>query len=574
MTNIATRKLRDAQDIVLRLLGFAVEGRAQLVAGMLHRGPHETTSYWLQLIVSIGIASLGLVVGSAAVIIGAMLVAPLMGPIIALAMGLASGSPFLVLRASSRIAASVGVVIGGSAIITTLLPFHELNAEILARTSPTVLDLVTAGFCALAGVYASLRPGSDTATTAAGTSIGISLVPPLCASGYGLGTTVWSVAGGAALLFITNLAAIVFVGTIAFVITGFNRVDTRNLEYEELRGDQRGSLTVALGRRLSGLFDSKAGPLLRFLMPFVLLATVYVPLRRALDEVAWQVRVRAAIREALAREEQGIVQSRVRVERQEVELLLVLLGSNEDAEAARARIDAEIAEVAGVEPRIQVLAIPDATAFSGLESTFSGLESKLYELRQAPAPAPAPAPVIVAPPPPPTPAEQLDGGLSEVRAAVGRLWPATAVGAPLAIEVRPEESRLRLAVVHLGPSLGPAGKESLERSLAAALERELHVVDVAVPTDAITRAEGDLWLVSRVSTAVRATIDVAEVSVCVVRPRPPSKPTRVDAREPELTAALDELLAAHPRVTTELGEAWAVRFVLGPCPAPGMPKAG
>jgi uncharacterized hydrophobic protein (TIGR00271 family) len=371
MTSVAVRKLQDAQDIVLRLLGFAVDGRAALVAGMLHGDANETTSYWLQLVVSIGIATLGLVVGSAAVIIGAMLVAPLMSPIIALAMGLASGSPFLVLRAASRIAASVGVVIGGSALITIVLPFHELNAELLARTSPTVLDLVTAGFCALAGVYASLRPGSDTATTAAGTSIGISLVPPLCASGYGLGTAAWPVAGGAALLFITNLVAIVFVGTVSFVITGFNRVDPRTLEFEELREAHGSSVTVVLGRRLSRLFDSKAGPLLRFLMPFVLLAIVYVPLRRALDEVAWQVRARAAVRGALAKEEQDIVQSRVHVERQEIELLVVLLGSTEDAEAASARLDAEIGEVAGVRPRIQVFAIPDATAFSGPSAWWS-----------------------------------------------------------------------------------------------------------------------------------------------------------------------------------------------------------
>src|SRR5688572_6921856 len=244
---------------------------------MLQRNANEATSYWLQLVVSIGIATLGLVVGSAAVIIGAMLVAPLMGPIIALAMGLAAGSPFLVLRAAARIALSVFVAIGGAALITLLLPFHELNSEIAARTAPTVLDLVTAGFCALAGVYASLRPGSDTATTAAGTSIGISLVPPLCASGFGLGTSTWTVAGGAALLFLTNLVAIIFVGTLSFLAAGFNRVDAMPLEREELAKNQRTVIAAAIARRLAGLFESKAGPALRFVMPFLLLAAIFVP---------------------------------------------------------------------------------------------------------------------------------------------------------------------------------------------------------------------------------------------------------------------------------------------------------
>jgi len=201
------QSLLGMQDRLVRLLGNSVEGRQQLVIGMLHRNASEATSYWLQLIVSIGIATLGLVVGSSAVVIGAMLIAPLMGPIVGLAMGLATGSPFLVLRSAGRVGLSVIVAIGGAAVITMMVPFHELNAEISARTSPTVLDLITAGFCALAGVYASVRPGSDTAATAAGTSIGISLVPPLCASGYGFGTAAWPVAGGAALLFLTNTTA-------------------------------------------------------------------------------------------------------------------------------------------------------------------------------------------------------------------------------------------------------------------------------------------------------------------------------------------------------------------------------
>ena len=74
-----------AQDHLLKLLGNRVESRSQVVLGMLRRDANESMSYWLQLVVSVGIATLGLVVGSAAVVIGAMLVAPLMGPIVALA---------------------------------------------------------------------------------------------------------------------------------------------------------------------------------------------------------------------------------------------------------------------------------------------------------------------------------------------------------------------------------------------------------------------------------------------------------------------------------------------------------
>ncbi len=360
--------IANVQDRLAGLLGTTVEARPRLVLAMLQRSPAEATSYWLQLVVAVGIATLGLVVGSAAVVIGAMLVAPLMGPILGLALGLSTGSPFLVLRSGARILLSVFVAVAGAATITFLLPFHELNAEIAARTAPTVLDLITAAFCALAGVYASLRPGSETATTAAGTSIGISLVPPLCVSGYGFGTAMWPVAAGAALLFLTNLVAIVVVGTVIFVAAGFNRVEVTTLEREELDKNGGARVSRAVARRLSGLFESKFGPALRFLMPLALLAAVYVPLRQALDEVAWEVRVRAAVRGALAQESGRIVQSRLHVERRDIELAVVIVGSAAEAKRVEGKLVDEIRRTSGVPPRVRVLAVPDATAFAGLES--------------------------------------------------------------------------------------------------------------------------------------------------------------------------------------------------------------
>ena len=553
---LGLRRGRRLQDGLLQLLGSSVESRSVLVSRMLESGAHESTSYWLQLLVSIGIATLGLVLGSVAVIIGGMLVAPLMSPIIALAMGLATGSPFLVLRSATRIAMSVVVAIGGAAAITTLLPFHEVNPEIVARTSPTLLDLLTAGFCALAGVYAALRPGSDTASTAAGTSIGISLVPPLCTSGFGFGTGMLSVAGGAALLFLTNLVAIIFVGMVSFVAAGFNRVDAPALEQEELAKHERPLMTAVIAGRVAGLFGAqgKAGPFLRLLMPLALLAAVYVPLERALDEVAWQVRVRAVVRESLKEEPHEIVQSHVRVERHEVELLVVLVGTTAQAQAARGRLDARIREASGVAPHIEILAIPDATAYASLEST----------LRTSREPQPLPPP-----PPPPSPAEQLDAASKDLRSVVARSWPAASAGEPLEIEVGAAGSGpLRLRVVHLGAALGADGLESLSRSLAAQLEREVEIVDVAIPSEPITRAAGDLVLTSRLAAGLRDSAAIPALSVCVTQPGPPRRRRRVDPRDAELGAALRDLLSGHPRVTTQTGDGWSVRFVRGSCVPP------
>ncbi|MFM2420088.1 MAG: hypothetical protein RL385_4811, partial [Pseudomonadota bacterium] len=507
-------------------------------------------------------ATLGLVVGSAAVVIGAMLVAPLMGPIVGLAMGLAAGSPFLVLRSAGRIGLSVAVAVGGAALITLLLPFHELNAEISARTSPTVLDLITAGFCALAGVYASVRPGSDTTTTAAGTSIGISLVPPLCACGYGFGTQAWPVAGGAALLFLTNLVAIVVVGTVSFVAAGFNRVDVLALEREELNQDvKEAPIARSLARRLSRVFESRWGPVMRFLMPFVLLAAVYVPLRRALDEVAWQVRVRAAVRESLAHEPLRVVQSRVRVERHEIDVVVVVLGKAADAERSRARMDAEIRQASGVTPRLEILAVPDANAIAGLEST-------LLTPHHVETPT-----IAVAPPP--SPDEQLDAARARVRATLLELWPAGTAGEPLVVDLGTSGTGpLRIRVVHLGATVAAETLETLQRATARELGREVAIIDVAVPAAAVTRDGGDLPFVARVSSAVRATAGVAAVSVCVVRPAEPDHGRRTPVAEVELARTLDEILSQHPRVTTTRGGTWSVTFSAGPCSSPPVPDAG
>lgn len=553
----AERTLHRSQDRLLRLLGSAREDRERIVRGMLHRDANESVSYWLQLIVSIGIATLGLVVGSTAVIIGAMLVAPLMGPIVGLAMGLSTGSPFLVLRSAGRVLLSVVVAVGGAAAITLMLPFHEFNAELAARTTPTVLDLVTAGFCALAGVYASLRPGSDTASTAAGTSIGISLVPPLCASGYGLGTLAWPVAGGAALLFLTNLVAIVAVGCMAFVASGFNRVDLLTLERDELAKGQDAPVARRLARRLASLFQSRLGPALRFSMPLLLLATVYVPLRRALDEVVWEVSARRAVRDALAGETLRIVQSRSQVARHTVDVVVVLLGTASDADATRTRLASKIERVAHIKPSIEVLAVPDATAFAGLEST-------LLTARPAPIAVPTPAPLL----------EQLEISSEHTKAALLELWPADSLGEVLAVALQStRDEPLRINVVHHGTELQPAAQETLEKALRDKLAGEVSLTDVALPAQSITRDSSDLKFIGQVATVARVARLAPMTTFCLIRPDAIDG-KKLPRRDAELARELDALLHDQPRLVTLPGNDFAVHVVRGACqPSPPRPAA-
>ncbi|RYZ07594.1 MAG: DUF389 domain-containing protein [Myxococcales bacterium] len=545
--SLARRTWHGLQDRLLQMLGKGEDRRNAVVRQMLHRDANESLSYWLQLGVSVGIATLGLVVGSAAVVIGAMLIAPLMGPIVALAMGLATGSPFLVLRSAGRILLSIAVAISGAAFITVLLPFHELNSELTARSTPTALDLLTAGFCALAGVYASLRSGSDTAATAAGTSIGISLVPPLCASGYGLGTSTESLARGAGLLFLTNLVAIVAVGSACFLAAGFNRADVLGLERDELARGEDAPIARVLARRLSSLFESRLGPLLRFIMPFALLALVYLPLRRALNEVAWEVTVRRAVREALDAEQKPIVESKAQVKRHAVELVVVLLGTTADAEASRARLEERVARAAGVKPHLEVIAVPDSRAFAGLESTLLTPNAL--------------ASAAAAPPPPM--GQRARQTVQEVSAEVRKVWPSATMGALGSVAVESQATGIRLTVRHWGDSLPPTGKELLEKSLAAALESRVIILDEPLPLAKLNRARGDEAFLSAAGELARAARGFPEAVLCVERPA--ASPKRRRASEQALSAAFDQVVASAVRKQERAAEDFSLSVASDVC---------
>ncbi|MCK6546362.1 DUF389 domain-containing protein [Myxococcota bacterium] len=539
--------LRRLQDRIITLLGSSPDARGPLVAGMLRRDVSEATSYWLHLVVSVGIATMGLVLDSVAVIIGAMLVAPLMGPIVTLGVGLATGSPFLVLRAAGRVGLSIAVVIFASAAITTGLPFHSMTSELSARTSPTALDLVTAAFCALAGVYATLRPGSDTATTAAGTSIGISLVPPLCTTGYALATGGWSAGGGSLLLFLTNFVAIVVVATVSFVSFGFNQVDVVTLEEEELGRGGDAPIARMLARKLSALFASAGGPWLRFLMPFALLAAVYVPLRSALDEVAWQVRVRSGVERAIAALGPRVVESRIRVERQEVQVGLVTLGSTTDVDALRRQLDAEIRQASGVAPVLEIVAVPDAAAFAGLESSLRA--------RGAPVAAPEPSPV-----------EVLDRARAHVLKSLERRWPRASAGDPLAIELGLDAEALRVRVTHVGAPLDAPARELLTRAIGDDLGRVITFEGRSLPAE-LTSAEGALPFLTALAELVAGVRSAPALSLCVEEPVPPKSPKRIAAPRAELDREVRRLLDGAPRVTRTPGASeWIVRVTPARCP--------
>lgn len=177
----------------------------------VHEGGELAPRYAFMIVMSCGIATLGLLQNSAAVIIGAMLISPLMGPIIGLGMGLATFDLRSIREALTTLLAGVGLALAISVLIVWMSPLKAATSEILARTEPTFFDLLVAVFSGLAGAYATVTRKGETIV---GVAIATALMPPLAVVGYGIAVANWNVAGGAAFLFMTNLLAIALSVTI------------------------------------------------------------------------------------------------------------------------------------------------------------------------------------------------------------------------------------------------------------------------------------------------------------------------------------------------------------------------
>ncbi|MEO8893248.1 MAG: DUF389 domain-containing protein [Coleofasciculaceae cyanobacterium] len=177
------------------------------------------SSYIVLIVGSCMIATFGLLTNSAAVIIGAMIIAPLMLPIRALAFGALKGN--IVLFRKGLIAVIVGTFMAVllAWFLGSLVRLPELGSEVVSRSKPTLLDLgiaVTAG--GISG-FAKVQP--KISGTLAGTAIAVALMPPICVVGLGLSQANWWLSVGAALLYLTNLLGITLACMLTFLIAGF-----------------------------------------------------------------------------------------------------------------------------------------------------------------------------------------------------------------------------------------------------------------------------------------------------------------------------------------------------------------
>ncbi|MBE0504488.1 MAG: DUF389 domain-containing protein [Desulfuromonadales bacterium] len=179
-----------------------------------------TGSYVAALVFANLIALLGLLSNSVAVVIGAMLISPLMGPIFTLGLAFALGHLTLARKAARIITISVLVTVLAAAFFTLLSPLKEVTQEILSRTRPNIYDLLVAIFSGAVGAIA-LCTRKNYLFTTTGVAVATAVIPPLSVVGYGIGTFQFSMALGGFFLFFTNLVAIVISSDIVFMLLRF-----------------------------------------------------------------------------------------------------------------------------------------------------------------------------------------------------------------------------------------------------------------------------------------------------------------------------------------------------------------
>lgn len=309
-----------------RLLRVSEGRKPEIYAEVFRSAEFADLNYWLEITFSTSIAVLGLIVNSPAVIIGAMLISPLMGPIIASGLAIALGDFYLGLKAFTNVLLSILGSILLAAVITWVLPFRTPTPEILARVQPTLLDLGIAVLSGMAGAIVVCRGGQGGGVTALpGVAVAVALMPPLGVVGFGLGIGWdWPIIRGGGLLFLTNLVAIIFSSFLVFFSVHMDTAGVRaqiNKWLEEHEKSEHFYEVIERTplRRLLGRVGSLPR---RVLILLIFVAMVAFPLQQTLTRLTQEARIRRVVldelhkfipRDAIFQEGTEIFPDRIRV---------------------------------------------------------------------------------------------------------------------------------------------------------------------------------------------------------------------------------------------------------------------
>ncbi|MDQ2930830.1 MAG: TIGR00341 family protein [Gemmatimonadota bacterium] len=254
-------------------------------------------AYWMVLLLAGAIALLGLALNSAAVVIGAMLIAPLLAPVLGLALALAVGEGRLAIQTAVAVLGSTLAVIAIAALVTVVLPYHEMTPEILSRTKPTTLDLAIAVFSGIAGAIVRVSRTDRLAAALPGVAVSVALVPPLAVTGFGIGSGWnWPVISGSLLLYGANLAGIVMSAMIVLLIAGMHREEVLEEVRRWYRESPRSGVAALVGRapgiRSMGILKSIPA---RLTLVLAFVALVAIPLSASLKQITREARIHRAV---------------------------------------------------------------------------------------------------------------------------------------------------------------------------------------------------------------------------------------------------------------------------------------
>ncbi|HID48036.1 MAG TPA: DUF389 domain-containing protein [Chromatiales bacterium] len=204
------------------LFSYASEQRFRDLFTSLRADSRTTSAYVVLMLVSVMLATLGLYLNSASVIIGAMLLAPLMNPMISFSMGILRSDEGLVKYSARTIILGIALALLASALVTQMFSDKAITEEMRSRLNPTLLDL---GVAILSGVAAAYSKSfREIIQSLAGVAIAVALVPPLAVAGIGIGRLDYVFFSQAFLLFATNLVGITIAAILTFRVLGYSPV--------------------------------------------------------------------------------------------------------------------------------------------------------------------------------------------------------------------------------------------------------------------------------------------------------------------------------------------------------------
>jgi uncharacterized hydrophobic protein (TIGR00271 family) len=449
------RLLRRSFDVLrgyfARLLRVSEERKPQIYAEIFRASDLFDLNYWLEIVFSLGIATLGLIINSPAVVIGAMLVSPLMGPIIANGLALALGDFYLGFKAFVNLVLSVLASVTLAAFITWILPFRSATPEILARVQPTLLDLGVAILSGMAGAVVICRGGQGGGITALpGVAVAVALMPPLAVVGFGVGIGWdWQIVSGGGLLFLTNLVAIILSSFLVFFAVRMDAPAVRreiNEWLEERRKEE--PLYDFIDRTPLRQLLGKVGTLpRRVLILLIFLAMVTWPLQKTLNQLRQEAFLRRVVLEELykAIPREDIFREDLSLSGETIRLRVVAVLPGGFASEKRAELERLIRARTERQVQVAVFDVPtreEVTALTGRLTTAAqpAIET-IDEIRTK----------LVA----------------RVRPAVAAAWPMDR--APLAgftVSFGPDTAALNLRIVYLSEQeLGELGEEAVRRAV-------------------------------------------------------------------------------------------------------------